>query len=68
MELAEAQGNSGVRWDDPRVPFLRLANLELQLDTGQVLHLFSQMAGGSGQHGSTSKNWISARCQKIGAG
>jgi len=51
MALAEARGNRDVLWEDPSVPFRQFTNLDLRLDAGQAMRLFSQIDDGSGHHG-----------------
>lgn len=51
MALAGDEDRLPIRWEDPSIPFLQFTWLDLQLDTGQVLRLISQMEDGSGHHG-----------------
>lgn len=51
MALAEAHAASGVRWADPSIPFLQLADLHLDLANGRVFKFWSQMEDGTGFHG-----------------
>jgi hypothetical protein len=51
MALAEGRENRGVCWEDSAVPFLQFTHLDLQIDTGQVLRLLSQIEDGSSHHG-----------------
>lgn len=51
MALAGDEDRLPIRWEDPSIPFLQFIWLDLQLDTGQVLRLISQMEDGSGHHG-----------------
>jgi hypothetical protein len=51
MALAGDEDRLPIRWEDPSTPFLQFIWLDLQLDTGQVLRLISQMDHGTGHHG-----------------
>jgi hypothetical protein len=51
MALTEAHAASDIRWEDASIPFLQLADLDLQLANGEVFKLCSQLADGSGFHG-----------------
>ena len=51
MALAGDEDRLPIRWEDPSIPFLQFIWLDLQLDTGQVLRLISQMDHGTGHRG-----------------
>jgi hypothetical protein len=51
MALAEADSASGIRWEDPSVPFLQLIDLDLVLANGRAFKFWSQSVDGTGSHG-----------------
>jgi hypothetical protein len=51
MALADSHDLDRVLWEDERIPFLQLGNLDLQFADGDVVRLLSQIEDGTGFHG-----------------